>query len=221
MATLLLIYEVEFLKGWDNAMPRFRKKPVKLRFVVAETTDDVPKPVYSEWFTDFAEETTPRGRASYNEYGTELNFDKVLIFEANQITRRISYNTVLAVDHYHLGNYKNGDYLVSYIYPEAQNHIVIGCNKVAEISNPKVYYLNENNDILALQMDYDYKALVGYVDTNRNIPFDRNTTMWHKYMPSSVDQPKNQIRFVSSEKVGLSDNYKEFLELKFEEVPTE
>lgn len=202
-------------------MSRINKRPCKLKFVIAETTDDIPKPVYTEWFTDFAQETNPNGRVYYNEYGTEFNFDKILTFEMNSLTKQIDYNTVLVLDHYHLGNYKNGDYKISYIFPPHNNKIMIGCNRVTDVNNPKLYYSDNIGNILAYQLDYDYTNMVGYISVDRATPFNNNTTIWHKFKPINTDSTRNRIKFVSSTKVGLSDNYKEFLELKFEEVPNE
>ena len=200
-------------------MARIAKKPVKLKFAVAETAEDNPKPVYSDWETDWATETDPSGRAYYNEYGTELDFDKIFTFEANSVTRKINKSTLIVADHYHLGNYaEKGDYRVKYKFPEAKNYIVVGCNAVEEVNNPKIYFLSQEGVVLAFQMDYNYKTLRGYVPVGTYIPFDEHSTIWHKYTPASVDQEKNRIRYVGSTKVGLDDSYKDFLELQFEEV---
>ena len=203
-------------------MARIAKDPVKLRFAIAETTEDNPKPVYSDWNTDYATKTDPSGRAYYNEYGTELDFDKVFTFEANSVTRRINESTIIVADHYHLGNYgEKGDYRVKYRFPEAKNCIVIGCNAVEEVNNPKIYFLDSNNTILAFQMDYNYKTLRGYVPIDAYIPFNEETIIWHKYTPASVDQTKNRIKYVGYQEVGLDDSEKTFLELQFEEVVQE
>jgi len=203
-------------------MARIAKKPVKLRFAIAETTEDNPQTVYSDWQTDWATETDPSGRAYYNEYGTELDFDKIFTFEANNITRRIDKSTIIVSDHYYLGNYgEKGDYRVKYKFPEAKNYIVIGCNAVEEVNNPKIYFIGDAGTILAFQMDYNYETLKGYVPVDTYIPFNEQSTIWHKYTPASIDQTKNRIRYIGSTKVGLDDSCKDFLELQFEEVVEE
>jgi hypothetical protein len=199
-------------------MIRLQKKPIKLRFAISETTEDNPKQVLSDWFTDFAKETTPNGNVTYNIYGTEMSFDKVFTFEANPVTRRIDYNTIIVADHYNSANYADGDYRVAYIFPESKNGIVIGCNSVKDINIPKLYYLGSDWAILAFQIDYDYENLVAYVKANDYIPFDTNTTIWHKFMPTSADQKTNRIKYTGYTKVGLHSSYKDFLELHFEEV---
>lgn len=189
-------------------------KPFLVKFVIGNNTDeDNNEPVYGNYQVLSGLISDPTGRIDANIYGLELNYDRVIVLNANDTTRQITENTVILIDEYPTKNFENGNYRIKRIFPEYNREIVIGLEKIGGIDTPFIYYYN-GSSILSFQLNYDKTTKIAYVDRNRYIPFTTETVIWSKE-PSSVSQTKNRIVLQSTEKVGVDDMHKYFKKLTF------
>jgi hypothetical protein len=195
---------------------RKNKQPICLRVKRGLTSDFQPS--YLDWQVDYAKDITTTGRVSYQDHGVQFHFDKVLEFEANDITRQIDEYTMMCVDVVPFCNYNDyGDYFVLYRFPEEKGVIRVGLEHRQSASIPKLFYLADN-DILMFDIDYNPVSNVAYIKRDAYLPLTSTTTIW-KRKPSSASDASNKIQLVSTEAVGIDDYTEQFYRLTFEAVP--
>lgn len=189
-------------------------KPFLVKFDVA--VDENQNIVYeTSWNTVFGLISDPSGQVQKNEYGSEFNFDKTIIVNATSVTRRIKKNTLVLIDNMPTTTFAKGDYSVKYIYPEYNNEIVIGLEKIQGINIPKLYFIYDDQ-IVYYQLNFDKDYLVGYINKNETVAFSVGDYLWTK-KPSRTDDTSNRIRLTQTTTAGHSDYYLNFTALTFVE----
>lgn len=188
-------------------------KPFLVKFVIANTTDGSPKPIYSDWQVVSGLISDPNGYIADNPYGKQQDYDIILTLNATSITRQIIYSTAVLVDEYPTNNFKQGNYSIKRIFPEYNREIQIGLSKIEGINIPQIYFESDGT-LLSYQLNYDNNSKKGYVDRNRHIPFNENTKIWTR-KPASLDQVEHRIVYKGFSKVGIDDEHLYFKELQF------
>lgn len=166
-----------------------------------------------EWQAVYGIISDPTGSLQLREYGNELTFDKVIVLNANSTSRMIDYDTMIMLDDMPTSNYKNGDYIIKYIYPEYNNEIVIGLNKVTAVNMPKLYF-EHNGKILFTQLNFDKDTLIGYTKKNLKLPIETGDYVWTRE-PADSTSTSNRLILNSIDTVGYDDRYKPFSALEF------
>ena len=189
-------------------------KPFLVKFPIGTSKDSKEtNTVYSdEWLTLYGLISDPRGAIRRQLYGDELNFDKVLILNATENSRKIDYDTIIMLDNMPTRNFPKGDYYVSYIYPEYNREIVIGLNKVNSVDMPKLYFSNDKV-ILYFQSNFDKDRMIAYTKSNQYVPLDSGDYVWTRE-PADNTVTKHRYVVGSVTKVGFDDYYKPFTRLE-------
>ena len=191
-------------------------RPILIKFPIGTLKDEKSEKVYNqEWHTVYGLKSDPRGMLRTNVYGTDLSFDKVVIFNAGELTRKIDYDTAILLDNMPTSVYDKGDYKVSYIYPEYNNEIVIGLNKREGISIPKLYFANEEQ-ILYTQINFDKTTLKAYADKKQYIPFFVGQDVWTR-KPNNEFDSNHRLSVTAIETKGLDKYSSNFIEITFSE----
>lgn len=192
-----------------------RKKKIPISVKMKEGLDLDFQPYYLDWQIVYAKVIDTTGRTNYQEYGVDMNFDKVIHLEANDITRAIDEFTLFCIDVMPYNNYNEyGEYIVKYKFPENNGIIIIGLERRNPISIPKLYYL-KNNKVLAFDLDYSAENKTAYMNVGAYIPFDTNSIIWEKQAPEYTTQTNNRIKLIYTEQVGLDESYQPFAKLTF------
>lgn len=191
-------------------------KPFLVKFVIANTLESEPKPIYSDYNCVSGLIGDPTGLVSKEPYGLEFDFDRLVTVNATPTTRKIAYNTAVLLEEYPTDNFPNGNYNVSKIFPEYNNEIVIGLKKIDGLDIPRLYYLY-NGEVVTYQLNYDKTTNTGYIDKKQPIPFTTDSVIWTR-KPSSVDQTTHKIAFVGSESVGIDNQHLHYHKLTFRNV---
>lgn len=194
-------------------IPKKDSKPFLVKFVIANTLDNEPKPIYSDYVCVSGLIGDPVGYVSREPYGLELDFDRLITLNATTTTRKISYDTAVLLGEYPTSNFPNGNYYVSKIFPEYNNEIVIGLKKIDGLDIPRLYYLY-NGSLVAYQLNYDKESNVGYIDRKQPVPFNTNSIIWNR-KPSHIDQVNHRIKFEGQELVGVDNQHMSYYKLKF------
>lgn len=196
-------------------IPKKDSKPILVKFVVGNTTDSSPKPIYSEWNIISGLISDPNGYIVDNPYGMQQEYDRIIILNATDTSRQIINSTAILIDEYPTDNFKQGNYQIKRIFPEYNREIQIGLSKIEGINIPQIYF-EKDGKILSYQLNYSNITNKGYIDRNRSIPFGTDTKMW-KRKPTSVDQVEYRIVYKGQVQVGVDDMHLYFKELTFGE----
>lgn len=188
-------------------------RPFLIKFPVGVSNGSSKREtVYEDsWRLVYGLISDPRGILRKEIYGDTLNFDKVVILNATDLSRMIDYDTILMIDEMPSSNFPKGDYYISYIYPEYNREIVIGLNKVNSVDMPKLYFA-KNNSILYFQSNFDKTSLTAYLKKNQISPVQVGDYVWTRE-PATAESDKHRYIVNSVEKVGMDDYYKPFTRL--------
>lgn len=191
------------------------KKPILVKFSIAQTTGDSNVSVYGDWNIVYITNKALNSNFRNEVFGTEKDFDLTILLDANSVTRQIDNKSVFLIDQYPTKNNIKGNYRVSKIFPEYLGLIRIGLTSVEGQPSPKLYYLDGEN-IYMYQLNYDSETNVAYLDKNVSHPFTSESVIW-KTEPLNSEDTIDRIKFVSENNVGIVDRYKAFKELTFGE----
>lgn len=199
-------------------MPTIKKdkKPILVKFSIAQTTGDKDVSVYGDWNVIYISDKSNSGVIDRETYGQDEDFDMVIVLEANPITRQVDEKSVFLVDEFPTKNNKKGNYRIKKIFPEYLGSIRIGLETIEKIPYQNLYYLSGSN-IYKFQLNYDSETMKGYIDKDIKHPFTTETIIWSSE-PTSAENTVDRISFVSDRRVGIIDRYKAFTELTFGEV---
>lgn len=192
------------------------KKPILVKFSIAQTTGDKNVSVYGDWNVIFVTDKNIAGYFEREPYGQDEDFDLTLLLQANPITRQINEKSVFLVNEYPTNNNSKGNYKIKKIFPEYLGNIKIGLEIVDKISYRNLYYLS-GEEIYKFQLNYDSATHKGYIDKDIQHPFTRNTIIWTTE-PTNAQDTIDRISFLSQQDVGIIDSYKAFTELTFGEL---
>lgn len=175
------------------------------------------QPFYLDWQVVYAKPINTYGSVKYQDYSTEFDFDKVLEFEANELTRQINEYTMFCIDVMPNNNYDEyGDYYVKYRFPEVNGNIRVGLKHRDSTGIPRLYYL-DGEQILMLDLDYNPLTRTAYVKKDTYLPFNTATIIWED-MPTNAEDTNNRIRLTNIESIGYEDYTQQFYRLTFVEV---
>lgn len=188
---------------------RMGKRPIAIRLRSGLNTDY--QPVFGDWDVIYGKVVDTTGRNTYQEYGVEYSFDKVIHLEANDTSRRINDFTLFCIDVMPYNNYRNiGDYIIKYKFPEKNGIITIGLERLNPISIPKICY-TLGEQVLLYDLDYNQDNKTAYVSVDEYIPFAIGDIV-------TDDAYETELKLVSKQKTGLDANYTNFYKLTFEVV---
>ena len=192
------------------------KKPILVKFSIAQTTGDSNVSVYSDWNIVYTTNKSLNLVFRNEVYGTEKDYDLIILLDANSVTRQIDQKSIFLIDQYPTKNNIKGNYKVEKIFPEYLGIIKIGLKSIEGQSSQKLYYLDGGN-IYAFQLNYDNETNLGYIGKNVSHPFTSQTVIW-KTEPLNSEDTIDRIQFLSESNVGIVDKYNTFKELTFGEL---
>lgn len=187
-------------------------EPILIKYVVGNTIDTTPKPIYSDIVTikGLIVDNT-QNEIVYNAYGNVIEYDKKIIINTKIYDNMINYDTAMYIYQVPTNLYPNGDCDIKYIGKPKLNTFTIYVKQKSGIDIPKIYF-ERDNQICQIQFNFDKSILIGYIPNNQYIPFDENTKIWDR-KPTDINSTKNLLRLISIEK-----HNKYFKKLTFEKV---
>lgn len=187
------------------------KKPLLAKFSQGNTIGKAEFSKLSDWQVIYYTRSKKTGTVVKEVYGLDDNFDLVLIFDSNNITRQISENTLFLVDEYPTILNKDGNYTVKRIVRHDNNEIVAGLSKNKGVKHENLYYYNSGN-LYACQVNYDSTTNKAYVDKYSTIPLTVGSIVWD-CEPEDENDTENRYVVTSVTNVGIVDNLKVFKEI--------
>lgn len=191
------------------------KKPLLAKFTKGISVGSAEVANLSDWTTIYYIRNSLSGNFNKEVYGITEDYDLIVVFSSNPITKQIAKNTLLLVNEYPTNLNKEGNYIVTKIIKYDNNEIVVGCEKRKGIKYKNLYY-NYNGQIYSYQMNFDIETMRGYVDKYIQLPFATGDILW-LYEPTNVNDTENRIRLNSITNVGIVDNLLIFNEYSFGE----
>ena len=192
--------------------------PLLIKYAISTTVGNSNNAVYSEWNTIYALKENPTGYVERVTYGITFDYDRIIIVDASNLTRKIKENTVFLINEYPTINNKYGNYIVSKKFPEYLGKITIALKNNQSNALPRIYYFdNTLNQVLAYQINFDFEKMRGYVGKYDDIPFNSNSKIWFRE-PLSKDDNEYVMKFISQQMVGIVKNLKVYKELIFEQA---
>lgn len=192
------------------------KRPILVKFNIADKTGDTNACVYGDWQVIYMSDKSITSAYSREIYGTEEDFDLVILLDASPTTKRINEQSVFLINEYPTENNVKGNYRIKRLFPEYLGLIRIGLESIEGKSTQRLYYLDGEN-IYSYSLNYDRTNNLGYVGKYDVHPFAQATTIW-KTEPLNSSDTVDRIQFVSETNVGIINNYKVFKQLTFSEV---
>lgn len=187
------------------------KRPILAKFSQGNTVDGAEYTKSGKWEVIYYTKSYQSGTVSKQLYGLDDNFDLVLTFDANSITKQISENTLFLVDEYPTNLNEDGNYTVKRIVKHDNNEIVVGLRKQRGIEHKNLYYYDSGN-LYACQVNYDSSTQKAYVDKYSTIPLRVGSVVWD-YEPENNEDTENRFVVTSVTYVGIVDNLKVFKEI--------
>lgn len=191
------------------------KKPLLAKFTEGISTGSAEKAQLSEWTLVYCIRDSLSGSFNKEVYGIEGDFDLIVMFENNVITKRISNNTIFLINEFPTSMNKEGNYVVSKIITHDDGEIVVGLSKRKGMGYKNIYY-NNNGEVYSYQMNFDIDTLKGYINKYSKVPFGVGDVVW-LYEPESIEDTENRIQLNSITNIGIVDNLKLFTEYSFGE----
>lgn len=189
------------------------KLPLLAKFSVGQTTGDMNVSVYKGWQILYRSDKSIKSSFFHEDFGTEENFDLMILLDANPITKQITEDTVFLINEYPTDMNSKGNYKVKKIFPEYLGVIRVGLESIKGISYKSLYYLDGDN-IYSFQLNYDNATNTGYIGKYIKHPFTTSTKIWLTE-PLDKDDDLDTVSFVSERNIGIIDRLKVFKELKF------
>ena len=187
------------------------KKPLLVKFSQGNTIVSGEVSKLSDWQTVYYTRNKLTGAVSKELYGLDDNFDLVLSFESNNITKQISESTLFLIDEYPTRLNSEGNYTVKRIIQHDNNSIVVGLKKNKGVKHENLYYYD--SDVLyACQVNYDSDTHKAYVDKYSTLPLNVGLVVWD-FEPESNEDTENRFTVTSVTEVGIVDNLKVFKEI--------
>lgn len=187
------------------------KKPLLAKFSQGNSVNGGEFQTSNGWQVLYYTRSKKNGAVSKEVYGLDDNFDLVLIFDSNNITRQISESTLFLVDEYPTNLNAEGNYTVKRIVQHDNNQIVVGLKKNKGVKHENLYYYNSGN-LYACQVNYDSSTHKAYVDKYSTLPLVVGSTVWD-YEPDDENDTENRYTVTSVTNVGIVDNLKVFKEI--------
>ena len=187
------------------------KKPILAKFSQGNTVGNSEVATSEGWNTLYYTRSKKNGSVSKEIYGLDDNFDLVLVFDSNNITKQISENTLFLVDEYPTNLNVEGNYSVRKILQHDNNEIVVGLKATKGVKHENIYYYN-NHTLYACQVNYDSSTHKIYVDKYSTIPLTVGSIVWD-FEPDDENDTENRYTVTSVTNVGIVDNLKVFKEI--------
>lgn len=187
------------------------KMPLLAKFSQGNTVNGGEFQVSEGWQTLYYTRSSETGSVSKEIYGLDDNFDLVLVFDSNNVTRQISENTLFLVDEYPTNLNSEGNYTVKRVVRHDNNEIVVGLRKTKGIKHENLYYYNSGN-LYACQVNYDSTTHKAYVDKYSTLPLQVGSVVWD-YEPDDENDTENRYTVTAVTNVGIVDNLKVFKEI--------
>ena len=191
------------------------KQPLLAKFTQGISTGSAEKAQLSDWTIIYYTRNSLSGNFNKEIYGITEDFDLIVVFSSNPITKQIAENTLFLVDEYPTNLNSEGNYIVKRIIKHDNNEIVVGCKKRKGMQYKNLYY-NNNGQVYSYQINFDSETMRGYVNKYIQVPFSAGDILW-LYEPDSAEDVENRIQLNSITNVGIVDNLLVFNEYSFGE----
>lgn len=191
------------------------KKPCLVKFSNGITVGDAEFSVSSDWTTIYYTTKSASGGYDRERYGTEENYDLVLILDNNNITKQINEGSIFLIDEYPTELNVEGNYKAKKISFTDSGKIIVMLNAKKGVKHRNLYFL-KNDQLCSIQCNYDSQTNKGYFRKYETIPFTGNDTIWN-IEPLTNEDSEGRIILVSQDNVGIVNDLKVFIELTFKE----
>ncbi len=187
------------------------KKPILAKFSRGNSVDGAENTKTGEWEVIYYTRSYQSGTVSKQLYGLDDNFDLVLTFDSNSITRQISENTLFLVNEYPTNLNESGNYTVKRVVQHDNNSIVVGLRKARGVEHKNLYYY-DSGSLYACQVNYDSNTHKAYVDKYSTLPLQVGSVVWD-YEPDDENDTENRYTVTTVTNVGIVDSLKVFKEI--------
>lgn len=194
---------------------RKNKKPLLAKFSTGSSTGSAEHSHFSEWTTIYYIRDSLSGSFNKEIYGIEGDFDLIVMFENNAITKQISDDTIFLRNEFPTSMNVEGNYEVDKIIAHDDGQIIVGLSKKKGMSLKDVYY-ERDGEVYSFAMNFDLNTMKGYVDKYKQVPFSVGDILW-LYEPENAEDEENRIQLNEIRNVGIVDNLKIFTEYSFGE----
>nr|DAK86205.1 MAG TPA: hypothetical protein [Caudoviricetes sp.] len=191
------------------------KKPLLAKFTEGNSVGSAEVSSFSDWTLIYYVRDSLSGSFNKEIYGIEGDFDLIVMFESNAITKQISNDTIFLINEYPTSMNKEGNYVVEKIISHDDGEIIVGLSKRSAVNLKNIYY-SKNGEIFSYQMNFDNDTLKGYVNKYLKVPFAVGDIVW-LYEPDSAEDTENRIQLNEITNIGIIDNLKIFTEYSFGE----
>lgn len=194
---------------------RKNKKPILAKFTQGISVGSAEKSMFTDWTLIYYTRDSLSGGFNKEVYGIDEDFDLVVIFQSNNVTKQISENTVFLINEYPTLLNAEGNYVVKKILKNDNGEIVVGLEKKKNNQHKNIYYA-DSGKIYSVQMNYDKDTMKAYTNKYSVMPFSKNSVLW-LYEPNDIEDTENRIIVTAVTQVGIVDTLKIFNEYSFEE----
>ena len=192
--------------------------PLLVKYVISTTVGNSEMANFSDWNLVYALKENPTGYVERLSYGMELDFDRIIIVDASEKTRKIKPNSIFLIEEYPTCNNEKGNYIITKIFPEYLGKIMIALKASKINSLPRLYYFDSGlNKICAYQLNFDKKNMKGYIGKYDDHPFRQGMKIWYRE-PINAEDTEYMVKFVSETLVGIINNLRKYKELVFEQI---
>lgn len=194
---------------------RKNKKPLLVKFSEGSTTGSAEKSKLSDWTIIYYTRDSLSGGFKKEVYGIDGNFDLVVIFENNNLTKRIAEDTLFLIGEYPTELNSQGNYIVKRIVHHDDGEIVVGLTHRTNLNYKNIYY-NRDGVVYSYKINFDSATMKGYVNKYVNLPFGVGSILW-LYEPIDISDTENRIVVNSIQTTGIVENLKIFNQISFGE----
>ena len=187
------------------------KRPLLVKFSQGNSVVGGENARLTEWQVVYYTRNKLTGTVSKELYGLDDNFDLVLSFDTNSITKQITESTLFLVDEYPTNLNADGNYTVKRIVQHDNNTIVVGLKKNKGVGHKNFYYF-DSGILYTCQVNYDSDTNKIYVGKYSTLPFNVGLVVWD-FEPENESDVENRFTVTSVTEVGIVDNLKVFKEI--------
>lgn len=192
------------------------KKPLLIKFSQGNATGEQENSKLGSWQVAYYTRSAVSGSIQKQLYGLDDNYDLVVIFTANPITKQITENTLFLIDEYPTDLNSEGNYTARRVIVHDDNQIVVGLNKVRGVKHANIYYYDGGN-LYACQVNYDSDTQKVYVNKYSTLPLVAGTAVWTSE-PASEDDTTDAFTVSSVATVGIVSDLLVFKEISLTQV---
>lgn len=131
------------------------------------------------------------GTMNYEDFGKSFQYDKKIVFEDNKDSRFVDEYSNIWLNKKPLEDGNNANYDVLYKSEIVDGLFTIYIKSITNDTS-KLYVSYDEENIIAIQIDFDYENLEASIRNDMYLPIDNNTKIWLQE-PNNINDNSNRI----------------------------